>query len=70
LKAQAALMGGSDERGVGERAVRGEVGAGTARAGRVRRRNGAQIAGLAVDSRERGLQQTVEPCTKNCVRLH
>jgi hypothetical protein len=26
-------MGGSDERGVGERAVKGEVGAGTARVG-------------------------------------
>jgi hypothetical protein len=68
-------MGGSDERGVGERAVRGEVGAGTARAGRAWRRNGAQLRvwrriAESGGERESGRQQTAEPCTKNCVRLH
>jgi hypothetical protein len=58
-------MGGSDERGVGERAVKGEGGAGTARAGRVWRRNGAQIAGLAADSRERGRERAGDSRRQN-----
>jgi hypothetical protein len=44
------------------------------RAGRVWRRENAQIVGLAADSRERGRERgewaMAEPCTKNCERLH